>query len=111
VVILSLNGFWISILLGIATLHIKDLTELTANCMRLVFFITPVLWTSDMAGTKGEIVAYNPLFYFLDIVRSPLIAHDVHHNAYIVTLSITIIGLIISYFIYNIYRDKISFMV
>lgn len=111
IVILSLNGFWISILLGIATLHIKDLTELTANFMRLVFFITPVLWTSDMAGTKGEIVAYNPLFYFLDIVRSPLIAHDIHHNSYIVTLSITIIGLIISYFVYNIYRDKISFMV
>jgi len=109
--ILSLNGFWISVLLGIATLHIKDLTELTANLIRLVFFITPVLWTPDMAGTKGAIVEFNPLFYFLDIVRSPLISHDIHHNSYIVTLTITAVGLVISYFVYNIYRDKISFMV
>lgn len=111
IVIVSLNGFWVSILLGIATLHLKDLTEFVANFMRLVFFITPVLWTPEMAGTKGEIVAFNPLYYFLDVIRSPLIAHEVNHNSYFVTLTITLTGIMLSYLVYNRNRDKISFMV
>jgi len=111
ILIVILNGFWVSILLGIATLHLRDLTEFVANFMRLVFFITPVLWTPEMAGAKGEIVVFNPLFYFLDVIRSPLIAHEVNHNSYFVTITITVIGMILSYFVYNSNRDKISFMV
>ncbi|WP_059021770.1 ABC transporter permease [Vibrio coralliirubri] len=111
VFLVSLNGFWVSIILGIATLYLKDLTEFTANFMRLVFFITPVLWTPEMAGAKGAIVIYNPLYYYLDIIRSPLIGHDINTHSYLITSSITVVGIVISYFIYNRSRDKISFLV
>ncbi|WP_157631169.1 ABC transporter permease [Vibrio pacinii] len=111
IIIVSINGFWISIVLGIATLHLKDLSELTANFMRLVFFITPVLWTPEMAGAKGEIIVYNPLFYYLDVIRSPLIGHEINGNSYAVTSIISIFGIVLAYFVYNKYRDKISFMV
>ncbi|WP_133154655.1 ABC transporter permease, partial [Vibrio splendidus] len=111
VFLVSLNGFWVSIILGIATLYLKDLTEFTANFMRLVFFITPVLWTPEMAGAKGAIVVYNPLYYYLDIIRSPLIGHDINTHSYLITSSITVVGIVISYFIYNRSRDKISFLV
>lgn len=106
-----LNGFWLSILLGIATIYLRDTTELVANFMRLVFFITPVLWSPDMAGSKGEIVKYNPLFYYLDIIRSPMIGHEVNVMSYPVVAVITIIGLAFSVFVYAKFRDKISFMV
>ncbi|EKF6289094.1 ABC transporter permease [Vibrio cholerae] len=106
-----INGIWVSILFGIATIYIRDITELISNFMRLVFFITPVLWSPDMASSKGQIVKYNPLYYYLDVIRSPMIGHEVDIYSYYIIATITIVGLIVSVIVYSKYRDKISFMV
>ena len=110
-IIVTLNGFWFSILIGMLTLFIRDITELISNVMRLVFFITPVLWVPALAGSRAYLVHLNPLFYFLDVIRSPILGQALNQNTLLITCTIGIIGLVLSFIIYYMNKDKIPYMV
>lgn len=63
----------ISLILAIAGAYFPDLAEVVSSGMRFVFFLTPVLWMADQRPTLIIISHANPLFYFLEAFRAPII--------------------------------------
>ena len=77
----------------------RDLVYFLQSMMRMLFFATPIIWVAAPGSTRGVIATYNPLTYFLDIVRKPINEGVVSELAWIICgsccLGIWIMGLLI----------------
>ena len=58
------------VIFGIIGAFFFDFAHLMQTVMRFLFFTTPVIWAGDV-GLRKAIADYNPLSYFLEIVRAP----------------------------------------
>lgn len=68
-----LNGYWVSILLGILGTRYRDIVQMVTNVVQVLFFLTPVMWTDRSIQHKTWILDVNPLYHVLVVVRSTLL--------------------------------------
>lgn len=61
----------IALLLGIATLYFRDLTQITDVLTQCLFFASPILAFPEQL--PQIVIRWNPIFYFLEVFRAPLI--------------------------------------
>lgn len=62
------------IVIAIACARFRDLQPLIASILQIAFFVTPVFWLpSQLSSGAGPIVGFNPAYYFIEIVRAPLL--------------------------------------
>ena len=108
-IFISLNS--ISIVLAIFSLRFRDLTNIIATLMQLLFFVTPIIWHPSIleGGRKGFLVDYNIFYYWIDIIRQPLLGLDVHVNSLSIVFLSTVFFLIISCLFIGRFKKKIIF--
>lgn len=101
--ILLLNGFWVSIVLGLLGARYRDLVEIVTAIMRIGFFITPIIWIpkDGAGGALGNFLVFNPFYHYLHIIRAPLLGNPIPSLTWIVTISVTIIGFFIAAVLYS----------
>src|SRR6267378_3466202 len=72
-VLIAINGVWISILLGMVSTRFRDVPPIVASFLQVLFFLTPLIWPPELLGQWHPIATFNPLFAAVDVVRAPLI--------------------------------------
>ncbi|MDB5809351.1 MAG: type transporter [Betaproteobacteria bacterium] len=72
ILIIAVNGIWISLLLGLLSARFRDVPQIVSGLLQLFFFITPILWRSEMLTTYQWILDWNPFFHLIELVRAPL---------------------------------------
>ena len=103
-VIITVAGVGTALLLGIVSVFHRWLQNLIPPFMNLAFFLTPILWMPSMLvggdanhlamdlthGLSGRstFVLLNPFYYFLEIVRGPLLGYRVPFTFWLVASSI-----------------------
>jgi len=87
---ISFSLFWVQLALATASVFARDVTQLVATIMRVMFFLTPILWLPEQIGSMGGIIKYNPFAYYLDLVRDYLLYGDTARENWIVVGSITV---------------------
>ena len=106
------NGFWLAGVLGFLCARFRDLEMVIHNLMQLVFFITPVFWDyKTIQSDRMFIVEYNPLFYFIEMIRAPLLGQAVPLHFYGIALGITVVGYLLTYGIYRTFRRHLPYYV
>jgi ABC-2 type transport system permease protein/lipopolysaccharide transport system permease protein len=110
--IVLLNGIWVALLLGLINVRYRDLGQLVPNAMRLAFFVTPILWfPEDATGIRTIFVEFNPFYYFIEVLRAPLLGQAPANLIWAVTIGITVAGWGIAVPIYAHWRRRIAFWV
>lgn len=76
--ILAVAGFGTVLLVSIVSARVRDLSELIGSVMRLAFFFTPIIWSANSRSVPEEsflsiVARYNPLTYFIDVLRLPVL--------------------------------------
>lgn len=56
----------------LSTRH-RDVVYAIQTLMRILFFATPIIWLPTPGTMRGTIATWNPLTYYIDIVRVPII--------------------------------------
>jgi len=103
-----INGFWVSLFLGTISAIYRDITQIVQTLIRMMFFLTPVLWVPEQLGEIGKNVAlYNPLAHFIAIVRDPIMYGTVPVLSWIIVLTITFIGLLSGVLIFGHGRPRV----
>lgn len=100
--------FWSMLALSVLTVFSRDLTQLVATIMRIMFFLTPILWMPSQIGGVGDIVKYNPFAYLIDIVRQPLLEGTISPELWIFVLSLGLLTMLFSLLIFHFAYKKIS---
>jgi lipopolysaccharide transport system permease protein len=72
--LLTLNAFAGGMFLGIICARFRDIGQIVANAMQLVFFLSPVLWKPQLLGHWEFLLPLNPVFVLMETVRGPLVS-------------------------------------
>ena len=110
--LLILNAYWMATFLAFVCARYRDVEIIIRNLMQLAFFITPVFWDYRLiAGDRQFIVNYNVFFYFIEIVRGPLLGELPPLRYYVVVLAVTLVGYGLAVLVYRRMRRQLAFYV
>ena len=103
IALLVVNGVWVTMLFGIVATRFRDVAPLLEAMVQLLFYVTPIVWTTQTLREQGGDVAQraklaeiNPLFHYLEIVRAPLIDGPIYTYHWLIVLGCTVAGILIT---------------
>lgn len=86
------NLFWVTYLLGMLGARYRDIEYLVNAFLPLLFFVSPVIFRPDRLPVGMQIIWYNPLSYFIEVVRAPFLGTVPDTSHYLVVLGILLVG-------------------
>lgn len=108
--VLILNGIWAALLLGTICARFRDMPQIIANIVQIVFYLTPVMWRpSQLPVQLNAFTNYNPFQAFLDIVRAPLLGEVPPALSWMVAGGITVAGFIVAMLFFSRFRARIVY--
>jgi len=109
--LLALNVYWICFLVGMICVRFRDMVPMISSCVQIAFFVTPISWMPRLLDKNPAILKYNPLVYFLEIVRAPLLGEIPSMLSWMVNLNMALVGCFISLLVFSFARSRIAFWV
>ena len=104
--------FWASLLLGLLGARFRDITQIVSNVLQLLFFLTPIFWPlASLAPEHAGLIALNPVFAFIDIIRSPLLGVAPSPSSWPIALGVSAATAIIAYFALSRLRRHVAYWV
>jgi lipopolysaccharide transport system permease protein len=92
-VLVVVNIAWSALVFAAICARFRDLKQILASLMQLLFFLSPVLWIpSEMPGVGGRLLALNPLMPMLDVLRGPLIGEHFHLRSVLILVFMGVAG-------------------
>ena len=109
-IVILLNGIWVGLLLGTVCARFRDMPQIIASAMQVIFYLTPVMWRPAQLPSKiSQLSNLNPFQSFLDIVRDPLLGHLPPLLAWQVVGVVTILGYAIAILFFSRFRARIVY--
>jgi ABC-type polysaccharide/polyol phosphate export permease len=112
-VVLSVNGLWITLLLGTISARLRDIPPIVANIVQVVFFLTPMFW--PMHAISGDhlkqLLILNPFFAALDVMRAPLLGLPPEPTSWPILLACTVIGSLCGFAFFIRFRERITYWI
>lgn len=109
--VILFNGFWVSILLGLLSARFRDIPLIVASIVQVVFFITPVIWRPEMLPGRALLLALNPLYHMVEIIRAPLLGSIPSIENWSAVIIISILGTTLTLVFYSAYRWRIAYWI
>ena len=108
--LLCINSVWVCILLGICCARYRDLQQVITTIVTVSVFVTPILFTAEQMGARGAVIVdSNILYHFLNLVRSPLLGQAPRPLNWAVVFASTILGWLVTLFVYSRFRRRIPY--
>jgi len=114
VLLISLNGLWSGIILGVVSARYRDITQIAANMVQVTFFITPIMWMPEVLEGRGIarwLLDCNPAHHILAIVRSSLLGDTVSPSSWGGVILITVMAMFLSLLILGRCKKRIAYWV
>jgi ABC-2 type transport system permease protein/lipopolysaccharide transport system permease protein len=111
VAIVLLNGVWLGLLLGLVSARFRDVPQILASIVQVMFFITPILWKVDMLPGRAVLLEANPFYHLLELVRAPLLGSLPAVESWVFTGFLTAGGWAAALVAYSVWRWRIAYWV
>ena len=109
-VIVTLNGVWLALLLGMLTARFRDVGQLVMSFLQVVFFISPVMWRAEtLPEDKQAFASLNPVSHLLAVTRDPLLGIDPSWVNWSVAIGITVVGWIVTFMFLARFRNRVAY--
>ena len=70
-VLICITGYWVALFLGMICARFRDIPPLVNSLLQVALFVSPIMWKKEGMGKAVEtLAAVNPLYYYLELVRS-----------------------------------------
>lgn len=109
--VLLINGLWMGLLLGLLSTRFRDIPQIVASVVQVMFFLTPVIWKPEMLPERALILDLNPLYYLVEIVRAPLLGQVPSLQIMLGVAVMTIGGWTLALVFYTTYRWRLAYWV
>lgn len=83
---LTILGYFYAISAGILGARFADLQQIASNIVRIIFFLTPIIWSVDSVSSnlRAAFVIYNPFYHMIEVVRAPLLGAQINQLSLLV---------------------------
>jgi ABC-2 type transport system permease protein/lipopolysaccharide transport system permease protein len=109
-VLMLANLAWIVLLLAIFATRYRDIPLMVSSLAVFFFLVTPVMWRPGMVGTASPLLAFNPFYYLLELVRGPLIGEPLGLSIWIGALVTAILGWWVAIAVFDHRYDEIAYL-
>ena len=116
--VLMINGVWVAMLFGILATRFRDIAPLLDSMVQLLFYMTPIVWTTQTLYEQGgeiadraRIAELNPLYHYLEIVRAPMLGQPVAAYHWWIVLACTAVGLLLAFLALRKFRSRVPYWV
>jgi len=109
--LLALNGVWIGLLLGVLSARFRDVPQIVASIVQVMFFVTPIIWQPTQMPERAIILDMNPFYYALSIVREPLLGNAPSVEHWLIMGAVTICGWACALIFYAAFRWRLAYWV
>ena len=75
--LLIANLYWIALVVGLLCLRYRDVGQIVTYTMQLAVFLTPIIWQPTQIKSGSGLLAFNPLYHLVQLVRGPIFDHVV----------------------------------
>ena len=104
-----ITPIWLAAILAPLCARYRDALHAVQTGIRLLFFATPILWLPGQRSQLALLAHYNPVSYFIDIVRAPLISDAFPYTSWIVVLTVNCVGLLAGFITYALTRNRVVY--
>lgn len=108
-VLVTANLIAISIIISLLGTRFRDFPPIINAMITVAFFVSPVTWKANLVGTNSLIVRANPISYFLDLIRSPLLGHSPEVISFYFCLAFTAAMSVVAFVCFSHLFKKIPF--
>jgi len=77
-------------LLGGLCTRFRDVPQIVASLVQVVFYVTPVIWRPTLLKGHEEIMLMNPFYHFIEIMRGPVLGQDVAPISWALSIGMTL---------------------
>lgn len=60
-------------LLGTLSARYRDMQQIIASIVQLLFFVTPIFWKAELLRDRVYLAEYNPFHLLIDAIRAPIV--------------------------------------
>ena len=102
--------FLLSVILGIVCTRFRDVTQIVAVLLQLIYFFTPIFWMRKALPAKYSWVTdFNPFFHMIELVRSPLLGVVPAGYHWIYMLIYIAVSAAIAFYFMKRFRYKVAY--
>lgn len=66
-------GWFTAIAIGPVCARFRDLAQVVASAMQIIFFFTPIFWVPNLEFSRPVLVEANPFYHLIQLLREPLL--------------------------------------
>jgi ABC-type polysaccharide/polyol phosphate export permease len=105
------NLTWIALILGVICARYRDLAQIVGSLLQVIFYLTPVMWMPSLLPQRTGLylLNLNPVYHLFEIVRSPLFGQMPTAMNWEVSLSLAVIGWVMTLAVYGRYKRRIAY--
>ncbi|MDD9908818.1 MAG: ABC transporter permease [Ahrensia sp.] len=107
--VIAFAGFLTAITLGYVNAKYRDVGQFVTAATVFLFFMTPVIWKSNRLGSYAWVAEWNPLYHFLNLVRSPLLQQELSSHSFAMVGASLLILTLTSVSVYRIWGRRILY--
>lgn len=109
IVTLTLTGM--VLVLGILCTRFRDVPQIVAAILQLLFLLTPIIWTADSVRGRSisVLLDFNPFYYLLEVVRGPLLGDVPPAHAWSVACAIALVSLLAGHALYGRFQHRVAY--
>jgi len=111
--IVFFNLFFLVLILGMLCARFRDVTQLVANIVQVLFFITPIMWKPEMLSQDAHlIIEMNPIYHLIEILRFTLVGSSSNISvSFFYCVILLVLNAICSMILFSKYRSRIAYWV
>jgi lipopolysaccharide transport system permease protein len=109
--LIILNGALATVYVGILSSRFRDIPQLIASLVQIIFFITPIMWKPSLLSHRAYIATLNPFYHLVEIVRAPLLGSVPSTSNYLVVLLVTMINFGLASYVFMRFRSRIAYWI
>ncbi len=104
-----LNLSWATFLCAIVAARFRDVQQVIASVLQLLFFLSPVIWIPGQhpSALQNALLEFDPVSHLLAVMRDPLLAQPSHLGSIEFLVVMAIIGWIFTFGVYSAVRRRI----
>lgn len=109
--LVTINGALLTLLIGMVSARFRDIPQLIASAVQIVFFVTPIMWKPELLQQRTYIATLNPVFHLIELVRAPLLGNVPSLQSYAAVLALTLVNLAVVSIFFTRFRARIAYWV
>jgi ABC-type polysaccharide/polyol phosphate export permease len=106
--LVTLNGIWVGMVLGILCARFRDIPTIVQNLMQIVFFVTPIFWPPELLKDHPALVDFNIMYHMVELIRAPLLNRYATPVAWLSVLAVTVLGFVLASALFRRHGRRVS---